>query len=138
MSEQAKNSLSLFMKKQISEKSSKNNVTKNSAAKIKNAKSSAKDKKDGEQEKDENENPEQEEMTEEEELEEAKKASKNKAAEQDQTEMFKKLILENIVKYTVIIAVMVMFAIGVIEFGPALFELLNGLIFKVLMGALKK
>jgi hypothetical protein len=71
-------------------------------------------------------------------LEEAKKASRHKAAERNQSEMIKKLFIENIAKYTLLIAAMVIFAIGIIELGPQLLGLLNGLIFKVLMGALQK
>ena len=76
-------------------------------------------------------------MTDEEKLEEAKKESRNKAAKFDQTGMFKKLILQNLVKYTIVIASMVIMAIGIIEFGPALFGMLNGLISKIIFGALR-
>lgn len=75
-------------------------------------------------------------MTEEEELEDAKKASRNKAAQVDQTEMFKKLIMENIVKYTVMITVLVIISLGVIKFGVAFLEMMNGLFYKALMYAL--
>ena len=79
-----------------------------------------------------------EEILEEEELEEAKKESKGKAAGIDQTEMIKKLIIENIVKYTVIIGALVIFAIGTIELGPVLGDLLHGIIFDVLIGSAAK
>ncbi len=75
-------------------------------------------------------------MTEEEQLEDAKKASRNKAAQTDQTEMFKKLFLENFVKYAILVAVLVLVAIAIINFGAAFLAMINGLIFKLLMGAL--
>jgi len=134
MSEKNKESLYTLMKKQISEKSSKKNVVKKSPAVLAKEKS-AKEKKDGEKE---NENPEEEEMTEEEELEEAKDASKNKASKRDQTEMFKKLILQNLAKYVLLATILVVASIGVIKFGPALFKMLNGLLYKILMGSLGK
>jgi len=131
MSEKNKEMLTTLMKKQISEKSSK----KNSAPKSVNpAQGAEKAAEDGDEKKDEN----GEEMTEEEQLEEAKKASKNKSAQFDQTEMIKKLILESGLKYTVLIGVLVLFAIGVIKFGPAILEFFNGLLYKIIMGALGK
>ena len=86
MSEKTKESLSVFMKKQISEKSSKKTLAKklNAAA--------AKNLQPGQEKEKEGESPEDE-MTDEEKLEEAKKASRNKAAGQDQTEMLKKLFM---------------------------------------------
>ena len=77
-------------------------------------------------------------MSEEEELEDAKKASRNKAAQIDQTEMIKKMIIENVVKYTVLIAVITIFAFGIIKFGAAFLAAINGLVFKALMSALGK
>lgn len=130
MLEEKKDSLSQFMKKQISEKSSKKAAAKTNNA-PKNAKSDEQAK-ESEKEKDEN----QDELTEEEQLEEAKKASRNKAGERDQTEMIKKLILENIVKYTVLISFLVILAIGIIKFGPAILAFLNGFLYKIIMGAL--
>lgn len=129
MSDKTNESLSAFMKKQISEKSSKNNL----------AKKSTNTQKDNNQEIGEDQEDIQsaeEEMTEEEQLEEAKKASRNKAAERDQTEMFKKLIMESISKYAMLISGLVILSIGVIKFGPELLKFLNGLIFRVLMGSL--
>ena len=76
-------------------------------------------------------------MTEEEKLEEAKKESRNKAAVTDQTEMFKKLILESIMKYVLLITLLVVVAIGVIKLGPVLFDMLHGLLFKVLLSDAK-
>jgi lipopolysaccharide export LptBFGC system permease protein LptF len=125
MSEQAKKSLLHFMKKQISEKSSKIN------AEHKLAVSHHKSHDDSKETKDE------EEMTEEEEeLEEAKKESMNKAAELNQAEMMKKLALETFVKYTILVAVCIIFAIGLIQFGPAIAEFFNGVVFKALMATL--
>lgn len=131
MLEEKKDSLSQFMKKQISEKSSKKAVVSKTNNATKNAKSDDQQK-ENEKENDEN----QEEMTEEEKLEEAKKASRNKAGERDQTEMIKKLILENIIKYTVLISFLVILAIGIIKFGPAILAFLNGFLYKIIMGAL--
>ncbi len=128
MSEQAKKSLLHFMKKQISEKSSKINAEhKLAAAHHKSHDEKHDEAKDGKDE---------EEMTEEEELEEAKKESMNKAAELNQAEMMKKLALETFVKYTLLVAVCVIFAIGLIQFGPAIAEFFNGVVFKALMATL--
>jgi len=130
MSEQAKKSLLHFMKKQISEKSSKINAEHKLAA----SHHKSHDEKHDES-KDEGEMTEGE-MTEEEELEEAKKESMNKAAEINQAEMMKKLALETFVKYTILVAVCVIFAIGLMQFGPAVAKFFNGIIFKALMAAL--
>ena len=124
MSEQAKKSLLHFMKKQISEKSSKINAEHKLAVLHHKSHDESKETKD------------EEEMTEEEELEEAKKESMNKAAEFNQTEMMKKLALETFVKYTILVAVCVIFAIGLIQFGPAVAEFFNGVVFKALMATL--
>ncbi len=126
MSEQAKKSLLHFMKKQISEKSSKIN------AEHKLAVSHHKSHDDSKETKDEEEMTEEEE----EELEEAKKESMNKAAELNQAEMMKKLALETFVKYTILVAVCIIFAIGLIQFGPAIAEFFNGVVFKALMATL--
>ena len=124
MSEQAKKSLLHFMKKQISEKSSKINAEHKLAGLNHKSLDEPKETKD------------EEETTEEEELKEAKKESMNKAAEINQTEMMKKLALETFVKYTILVAICVIFAIGLIQFGPAIAELFNGIVFKILMAAL--
>lgn len=131
MPEKNKEMLTALMKKQISEKSSK----KNSAPKSVNPSQSSAN---GEQKEGENKGENEEEMSEEEQVEEAKKASKGKSAQYDQTEMIKRLILESGLKYTVIIGVLVLFAIGVIKFGPAVLAFFNGLLYKILMGALGK
>jgi len=124
MSEQAKKSLLHFMKKQISEKSSKINAEHKLAVSHHKSHDESKETKD------------EEEITEEEELEEAKKESMNKAAEFNQAEMMKKLALETFVKYTILVAVCVIFAIGLIQFGPAVAEFFNGVVFKALMATL--
>jgi uncharacterized metal-binding protein len=124
MSEQAKKSLLHFMKKQISEKSSKINAEHKLAGLNHKSLDEPKETKD------------EEETTEEEELKEAKKESMNKAAEINQTEMMKKLALETFVKYTILVAICVIFAIGLIQFEPAIAKLLNGIVFKILMAAL--
>lgn len=124
MSKQAKKSLLHFMKKQISEKSSKINAEHKLAASNHKSQDEPKEIKD------------EEEKTEEEELEAAKKESMNKSAEFNQTEMIKKLALENFVKYAILVAVCVVFAIGLIQFGPAVAEFFNGVVLKALMAAL--
>jgi hypothetical protein len=127
MSEQAKKSLLHFMKKQISEKSSKINAEHKLAASHHNSpdekQDQSKDKKD-------------EEEIAKEELEEAKKESMNKAAEFNQVEMMKKLALETFVKYALLIAVCAICAIGLIQFGPAIAEFFNGFVYKALMATL--
>ncbi len=131
MSEKTKESLSVFMKKQISEKSSKKTLAKklNAAA--------AKNLQPGQEKEKEGESPEDE-MTDEEKLEEAKKASRNKAAGQDQTEMLKKLFMENCAKYLLMISMLVVLSIGVIKFGPAMVATLNGLVTKMILGSFGK
>ena len=124
MSEQAKKSLLHFMKKQISEKSSKINAEHKLAASHHKSHDESKETRD------------EEEIIEEEELEEAKKESIKKAAEINQTEMIKKLVLETFVKYAILVAVCVIFAIGLIQFGPAVAKFFNGIIFKAFMAAL--
>lgn len=119
------------MKKQISEKSSKKISAAKSPSSAKNAKAATAGDTDKKDDQDSGE-----ELTEEEILEEAKKASRSKSAEFDQTEMIKKMIIENIVKYTVIISVLVIFAIGLIKFGPAILAFFNGLLYKMMMAAL--
>ncbi len=136
MSDQEKSQdlFSSFMKKQINSKKKEaeiKTVAKKKAEKTKDKKDS-----DADSANKENEDATEEEMTEEEELEEAKKESRNKAAQVDQTEMFKKLIMENFVKYAVLIAVLVIVAFAVIKFGSAFLAMVNGIVFKALMGAL--
>ncbi len=131
MSEKTKESLSVFMKKQISEKSSKKTLAKKlNAAVAKNLESG--------QEKDKDKIDPEDEMTDEEKLEEAKKASRNKASQQDQTEMLKKLFLENVAKYALLATGLALLSIAVIKYGPELVGLLNGLVFKSIIGAISR
>lgn len=134
MSDQEKSQdlFSSFMKKKIASQKKGAEVK----AVVKNKTEKKKDNSDPQSEGADDDQNNDEEMTEEEELEEAKKESRNKAAETDQTEMFKKLIMENVVKYAVVIAVLLIFAFAVIKFGAAFLAMVNGLIYKVLMGGL--
>jgi len=127
-------SLSSFMKKQINQKSTKTleHYHQQHDAEQNAAKSAAAS---GEAPKEEKDKSEEEKA---EELEEAKKASRHKAGERDQTEMYKKLFMESIAKYALLIAVLAVFSIGVIKFGPAVASFLNGFLSKILMGALQK
>ncbi|MBP7709750.1 MAG: hypothetical protein KA100_01600 [Rickettsiales bacterium] len=119
------------MKKQISEKSSKKTLAKKlNAAVAKNLESG--------QEKDKDKIDPEDEMTDEEKLEEAKKASRNKASQQDQTEMLKKLFLENVAKYALLATGLALLSIAVIKYGPELVGLLNGLVFKSIIGAISR
>ncbi len=127
MNNKTKESLSLFMKKQHEEKSIKKIAQKKQDI--------SPSKKDSDEKNDKKENPAEEEMSEEEKLEDAKKASRNKAAERDQTEMLKKLFIENVAKYVLVIAVLVIFSLGIIKYGPEVIGLLNGLIFKSIIGS---
>ncbi len=133
MSEKTKESLSLFMKKQYEEKS----IRKAAAEKNTSALSEG-DFGDSEDEVGDEENSAEEEMTEEEKLEDAKKASLNKAAERDQTEMLKKLLIENVVKYVLIVAVLIIFTLGIIQYMPKVIGLFNGLIFKSIIGSFSR
>lgn len=129
MPEQNENSskLSEFMKKKISDKS-KNKKISNASGQNKNNNKAGSD--DKEQSPDD--------LSEEEQLEEAKKASRNKSAQQDQSGMIKKMIIENIIKYTLLTALLVLFAIGIIKFGPAMVKFFNGLISKMLFSAISR
>lgn len=131
MSEKIQQSLSSFMKKQSA---AKKNPEKKSSGEAAKAKAKADAKKDKAEGKDGLE----EEMTEEEQVEEAKKASKGKAANYDTSGMYKKLIIESIVKYTIMIAVMVVFALGIIKLGPAAIDFFNNMIFKTLTSDFQK
>ena len=118
MSDKIQKSLSSFMKKQIDEKSSKKNF----------GQKSAKDRKG---------NSSQCQMTEDEKQKLAKEESSKNISYHNQ-EMIKRLILKNIMNYTAIIAVLVIFIIGVIKIAPALLNFLNGLIYKLFIGSLKQ
>jgi hypothetical protein len=120
------------MKKQISEKSTKKNFAKKTSPSNSNKTFDKKNKKG------ENEPSKEDEISEEEKLENAKKDSRNKAAKINQSSMIKKLILQNLAKFTLIIAVFSVVTIGIIQAAPAMFVFLNGLISKILMSALNK
>lgn len=130
MSEQNNEKLSAFMKKQISQKASKNNSAKKSSTTLQAQNL------DPSQEEDQNQEIDNQDMTEEEQLEEAKKASRNKASQRDQVEMFKKLLMENVAKYVLLVTILVVCSIGVIKIGPEIVNFFNGLIFRVMMGSL--
>jgi len=129
MPEQNENSskLSEFMKKKISDKSKNKKISNITGQKKNNVKANSDDKEKN-----------QEDLSEEEQLEEAKKASRNKAAQQDQSGMIKKMIIENIIKYTLLTALLVLFAIGLIKFGPAMVKFFNGLLSKILFSAISR
>jgi Fe2+ transport system protein B len=123
-SNETKELLASFMKKQASVK-----LAAKSSASL--SIESVRDKKNN-KEKDKN----QEGQEEKEKLEEAKKNSRSKAAQYDQTQMIKKLLIEKSAKYILLIAILVILAISLIKFGPAVLDFFDGLIFKVLMKAL--
>ncbi|MBU6140949.1 MAG: hypothetical protein KGP29_05305 [Proteobacteria bacterium] len=129
--EKAQDLFSVFMKKQAQAKKKEAEI--NSNTKKKPEKSRPKEQNQEEK----TDSPEQEEMTEEEQLEDAKKSSRNKAAQIDQTEMIKKLLMEIIVKYSVLIALLVIFAFALINFGSSLLAAINGLFYKAFIAALK-
>ncbi len=127
-------SLSSFMKKQINQKSTKTLAHYHHEHDAKHSPEEA-SAEAGEEIKAEEDKSEEEKAKE---LDEAKKASRNKAGERDQVEMFKKLLIQNIMKYTLLIAVLTIFAIGTIKSGPAIVKFFNGFLSKILMGGLRK
>lgn len=130
MSDSTQSSLSSFMKKKISEKSSKGtSKLSNSSANFNNKKKSNSSNEDGQ-----NQEPE---MTEEEQVAEAKKASRNKASNRDQSGMIKRMFIQNIIKYTLLIASLVVFAFGLLRAVPLFAEFLGGFLHKLFMGAFK-
>ena len=112
------------MKKQVSAKLSKQSAAKKSSF---TSNITKEEKKDG---------AEKEETTDEEKLEEAKKESKGKAGSYDQSGMIKKLILENIVKYTLIISLLIIATIAIIHSVPIMVEFMHGLFFKVIISGI--
>lgn len=138
--------LSSFMKKQMVEKAQNNAANKVSASsgqsqqnKIikKDAKKDLKKDKEKDDKDDEKKDDQEEEMTEEEKaLEEAKKASRNKAAERDQTEMYKKLLKETLLKYTIVLSVLGVLSIAIIKAGPAIISFFRGGLTRALMAAI--
>jgi hypothetical protein len=118
------------MKKQISKKSSKK-IVNHSYFKA-TIKSGDVDKKSKDSENEDVK------KREEELLEDAKKESRAKAAEFNNSEMIKKMILENIAKYVAIIFILIIATIGIIEFGSAFLAFLNGFLHGLIMSALGK
>ena len=109
MSEQNEQ-LFAFMKKQISEKSTKKTAHPTNSTVSTAAKSA-----------DSTKNPTDEnEMNEEEQLEEAKKLSKNKAAQRNNAELVKRMLVENLTKYALLISFLTVFAFAVIKAGPGI------------------
>jgi len=123
MTAKSTHALATLMKKQITEKNTKKNLIEQSLF-TDNTKE-AEEEKDKEKDKDKEKLSEEEEK-EKKELEDAKQASRSKASQMDQTEMLKKLIVQNVVKLVLIIGSMLILAYGVIEVGPKLFSSLNG------------
>jgi|APGre2960657423_1045063.scaffolds.fasta_scaffold02121_6 uncharacterized membrane protein YdbT with pleckstrin-like domain len=128
MTGKSNSALQSFMKKQITEKSTKKNLIEQSIFSDKEDKSGDENKKDEEKEK-----LNEEEEKEKKELEDAKQASRSKASQMDQTEMLKKLIVQNAVKFILIIGSMLALAYGIIEVGPKLFSSLNGALINTIL-----
>lgn len=126
MPEKVISSLEDFMKKNIKEKSRKLAIAKKSL----NSVSSISVDKNAEIKT-------EEEIADEEKLEEAKKESKGKAANYDQSDMIKKLIMESIVKYVVIIAIFVICALGLLKFLPTVMSMLNGALHNLFISSMK-
>jgi hypothetical protein len=125
---QNKESLSSFMKKQINEKS-----IKKTAAKKPNSQILSKDEAEQQEE-----NSHEIEMSDEEKLAKLKKESLSKTSDYNQSAMVRRLLLESIVKYTVMITVFVVLVIGIIEISPAIFSFLHQLVAEILLGDLSK
>ncbi len=127
MTEKLQESLANFMKKQASSKALKQNDPKKSGGSFKKDAAKKIDEATGE-----------EEMSDEEKLEEAKKVSRGKAQNYGpSSEMIKKMFIEYIAKYTLMIVLLVGFAYGVIKLSPAFFEFMHGLFFNLFVGSLK-
>ncbi len=67
-------------------------------------------------------------------IEEAKKESKNKAANRNQIEMIKRMIIENIIKYVLLISLLILFVIAIIKGTPDLIKILHDIFIKLLIG----
>lgn len=119
-----------FMKKQVGNKTSKQFDAKKSTASLQNGAEKNNKKKNSAKEGANQDD----EMSEEEKLAEAKKESINKAGERDQTEMIKKLIIENVAKYVLLIALLVTAALGIIKLGPIVAGFFHGLFFRIIIG----
>ncbi len=130
MTAKSTEALASFMKKQINEKVAKKSLIEQSIFTAQDDK----DGEDGDKEKDKDiENLSEEEEKEKKELEDAKLASRLKVAQMDQTDMLKKLIIQNAVKFALVICVMAALAYAIIEVGPALFSSLNGAVLNALI-----
>lgn len=130
MTQKSQEALTKFMTKQASKKlQSQNNVKKSHLNSTKNGENKNK--------KDEKEQENQEEMSDEEKLAEAKKESQAKLENVDRTGMYKKLFLEAISKYVLLIALLVTIAFAIITLAPAFFEFLHGLFLRMLLGGAK-
>jgi hypothetical protein len=130
MTAKSNNALASFMQKQITEKATKKNLIEQSIFADKN------DNPDNEKEQEKDEEKEklsEEEEKEKKELEDAKQASRSKASQMDQTEMLKKLIVQNAVKLILLVGSMIVLAYGVIEVGPKIFSSLNGALLNVVI-----
>ncbi|GDX36160.1 hypothetical protein LBMAG18_06710 [Alphaproteobacteria bacterium] len=131
MSSKNSNVLASFMKKQISEKSSKTNFISQSIFGDNNNNQNNKEetKEDSKEDK-----VSEEEEKEKKEVEQAKLASKTKAAQMDQTEMLKKIVIQNAIKFILIIGAMFGLAYAIIEVGPKMIVSLNGVFLKAFFG----
>lgn len=124
--------LASFMKKQIVEKSNKKTLLAQNLF----ANEQQQDQQDqGKEDQKEEQTLTEEEEQEKKELEEAKKASRSKASQADQTEMFKKLLIQNAIKFVVLIGSMLILAYGVIEVGPKIISSLNGAVIKAVVNS---
>ena len=132
MSSKNSNILASFMKKQITEKSIKNSVIDQSL--FSNNKDDKNDKEETKKETKEEKLSEEEEK-EKKEVEQAKLASKMKASQMDQTEMLKKLFIQNAMKFILIIGTMLGLAYAIIEVGPKMIGSLNGAFLKAFLGS---
>jgi len=122
------------MKKQITEKSTKTSVIDQS---IFGNNSKDNDDKDQAKEEVKEEKLSKEEEKEKKEVEQAKLASKMKAAQMDQTEMLKKLVIQNAMKFILIIGTMLGLAYAVIEVGPKMINSLNGAFLQAFLNSTK-
>jgi Flp pilus assembly protein TadB len=127
MSKNLKENLGAFMVKKMNEKPAKQTTPESAIFK------SAEEKK---QDKIAQKPKTEKEIKEAEELDEAKKTSKAKSANFDQSGMIKKMVLETLVKYGFMVLFIVILIVAVINLGPFIGNLLHGLIFKTVIGAI--
>ncbi len=116
-------------------KSNKNNAKAQKSGANNSGKKDSFSAKKKDKDKDENGNVD-EDLSDEEKLEQAKKESNSKMQNVDKVGMIRKLILETIVKYVFMIAILVGFAILVIKAAPLIFAFFHGLISKVIFGSI--